>query len=96
MLDGCLWVLHTGAPWRDLPRRFGPWQTVYHRWHRWHTDGTWRLILEQLGLAPAAEEPLPAPGPAAQEPVTVPGNGADQPLPVTRPAEATADAGTAA
>ena len=96
MLDGCLWVLHTGAPWRDLPRRFGPWQTVYHRWHRWHTDGTWRLILEQLGLTPGHEEPGPAPEPAAQESVTVPGNGTEQPLPGTRPAEAAADAGTAA
>jgi len=32
VLNGMLWLLRTGAPWRDLPRsRFGPWQTVYHR-----------------------------------------------------------------
>src|SRR4051794_10426380 len=49
MIDRCLWVLRTGAPWRDLPRRFGPWQTVYHRYHRWTADGTWPLILSRLG-----------------------------------------------
>ncbi len=91
MLDGCLWVMRTGAPWRDLPRRFGPWQTVYHRYHRWHTDGTWRLILEQLGLTPLHDEPLPTPEPAA-----VPEGAADPSPPATHPAEATADAGTAA
>ena len=29
MLNGILWILRTGSPWRDLPERFGPWQTVY-------------------------------------------------------------------
>jgi transposase len=31
MLNGILWRLNTGAPWRDLPERYGPWQTVYDR-----------------------------------------------------------------
>ena len=31
ILDGVCWILATGAPWRDLPSRFGPWQTVYGR-----------------------------------------------------------------
>jgi transposase len=35
MFDGMLWRLRTGAPWRDLPERFGPWQTVYDRFRRW-------------------------------------------------------------
>jgi transposase len=40
MLDGILWVMKTGAPWRDLPARFGPWQTVYDRFRRWRRAGT--------------------------------------------------------
>ncbi len=31
MLDGVLWLLRSGAPWRDMPECFGPWRTVYHR-----------------------------------------------------------------
>jgi transposase len=41
VLGGILWKLHTGAPWRDVPQRFGPWQTCYGRLRRWQHDGTW-------------------------------------------------------
>jgi transposase len=34
-LNGMLFRLHTGGPWRDLLRRYGKWQTVYSRWRRW-------------------------------------------------------------
>jgi transposase len=47
-LNGILWVLHTGAPWRDVPERYGPWQTVYDRFNRWRKDGTWATILTEL------------------------------------------------
>ncbi len=40
MVNGVLWRLRTGAPWRDLPERYGPWQTVYERFARWEADGT--------------------------------------------------------
>jgi transposase len=50
MLDGVLWRLHTGAPWRDLPERFGPWKTVYERFRRWRMDGTWARILHALRM----------------------------------------------
>jgi len=40
MFDGILWVLRTGAPWRDLPERYGKWGSVYHRFNRWRNDGT--------------------------------------------------------
>lgn len=33
--------MHTGAPWRDIPERYGPWQTAYDRFVRWRRDGTW-------------------------------------------------------
>jgi transposase len=49
VIDGVLWVLSTGAPWRDVPREtYGPWQTVYERFNRWARDGTWDRILETL------------------------------------------------
>jgi transposase len=49
VINGVLWVLHTGAPWRDLPRvTYGPWQTVYERFNRWSKDGTWGRLLEAL------------------------------------------------
>ncbi len=38
----------TGCPWRDLPERFGPWQTAWKRHARFSKDGTWDRILEQL------------------------------------------------
>lgn len=49
VINGILWVLHTGAPWRDLPRAtYGPWQTVYERFNRWSKDGTWGRLVEAL------------------------------------------------
>ena len=50
MLDGVLWVLHTGAPWRDLPERFGPWQTVYDHFRNWRKGGVFAAIIEALQL----------------------------------------------
>src|SRR5436190_21196629 len=50
IVNGILWHLHTGAPWRDLPERYGPWQTVYDRFNRWRQDGTWAKILDALLL----------------------------------------------
>jgi transposase len=50
LVNGILWHLHTGAPWRDLPERYGPWQTVYDRFNRWRRDGTWAKILDALLL----------------------------------------------
>jgi transposase len=50
MLDGVFWVLHTGAPWRDLPERFGPWQTVYDHFRNWRKAGVFAAIIEALQL----------------------------------------------
>jgi transposase len=41
VLGGIVWKLHTGRPWRDVPERFGPWQTCSGRLRRWQRDGTW-------------------------------------------------------
>lgn len=47
-LNGILWILKTGAPWRDLPPCYGPWQSVYDRFNRWCADGTWDLLHRSL------------------------------------------------
>jgi len=45
VVNGILCKLRTGAPWRDLPGRYGPWQTCYDRFVRWRRDGTWDTLL---------------------------------------------------
>jgi len=45
VINGILWKLRTGAPWRDLPERYGPWKTCHERLRRWTADGTWDRIL---------------------------------------------------
>jgi transposase len=48
ILNGIFWKLHTGAQWRDIPERYGPWSTLYDRQRRWCQDGTWDRILTAL------------------------------------------------
>lgn len=48
IVEGILWRLRAGAPWRDLPERYGPWQTVYSRFRRWHAAGVWARALAAL------------------------------------------------
>ena len=48
LIDGIRWRTRTGAPWRDVPARYGPWQTVSGLFRRWQRDGTWQQILTQL------------------------------------------------
>jgi transposase len=45
MLEAMVWRFRVGAPWRDLPERYGPWQTVYDRFNRWSADGTFDRLL---------------------------------------------------
>ena len=47
MIEAIAWKYRTGSPWRELPERFGPWQTVYERHNRWSADGTWARLLAQ-------------------------------------------------
>ncbi|NJO75076.1 MAG: IS5 family transposase [Leptolyngbyaceae cyanobacterium RM1_406_9] len=47
-INGILWVLRTGAPWRDLPGRYGAWATVSGRFYRWQRNGLWQQILQTL------------------------------------------------
>ena len=48
VLEGILWVLRTGAPWRDLPERYGSWRTVFSRFRRWQQAGVWDRVLAEL------------------------------------------------
>jgi len=48
IINGILWVLRTGAPWRDLPERYGPWPTVASRFYRWRQDGLWERLLASV------------------------------------------------
>ncbi|GAB2860049.1 hypothetical protein GCM10022221_69530 [Actinocorallia aurea] len=48
VLNGILWKLVTGVPWRDLPERYGNWKTVYERYRRWAGDGTFDRLLEHV------------------------------------------------
>lgn len=50
MMNGILWVLHSGAPWRDLPERYGSWKTVYERFRRWRDEGFFDRLLERLQM----------------------------------------------
>ena len=50
MLNGIFWRLNTGAPWRDLPERYGPWQTVYDRFAELRRSGLLDRILARLQL----------------------------------------------
>lgn len=50
MLNAMFWLLHTGAPWRDLPERFGPWKTVYNTFARWRKAGVFQRMLDALQI----------------------------------------------
>lgn len=44
-LNGIVWKIRAGAAWRDVPARYGPWQSVYTRFRRWALDGTFTRML---------------------------------------------------
>ena len=48
IVNGILWILRTGAPWRDLPERYGSWSTVASRFYRWRSQGIWDRVLAEL------------------------------------------------
>jgi transposase len=55
ILNGILWILRTGAPWRDLPERYGPWRTVASRFYRWRKAGIWDRIFAEVQRLGEAE-----------------------------------------
>jgi len=51
VLDGIFWIRRSGAPWRNLPERYGPYTTCYNRFVRWRWAGVWDRIVESLADA---------------------------------------------
>jgi transposase len=49
-VNAVLWIARTGAPWRDLPERFGKWKTVFNRFANWSKRGVWRRVFKELQL----------------------------------------------
>jgi len=47
-VNGVIWIARSGAPWRDLPERYGKWNTVFTRFNRWSKTGVWQRIFEAL------------------------------------------------
>jgi transposase len=47
-VDAVLWIGKTGAPWRDLPERFGDWNSVWKRFDRWAQKGVWQRLFAAL------------------------------------------------
>ena len=56
ILNGLVWLARSGAPWRDLPERYGSWQTVYSRFRKWIDDGILDNIFRVLSLEAELEE----------------------------------------
>jgi transposase len=51
VLNGIFWVLRSGAPWRDLPERYGPRTTCYNRFIRWRKGGVWDRLMDAIAAA---------------------------------------------
>lgn len=58
IINGILWILRTGAPWRDLPERYGAWSTVAGRFYHWRKIGVWQQVLTTLQAKADAEGKL--------------------------------------
>lgn len=55
-VEAVLWISRTGSPWRDLPRQFGPWNSVYQRFARWSRRGVWYHVFVHLAQDADFEE----------------------------------------
>lgn len=56
LLNGVLWIMHTGAPWRDFPEYYGPWQTVYKRFSQWEKDEKLKQLFESVRKNPDMQD----------------------------------------
>jgi transposase len=57
-LEGVLWIVRTGAPWRDLPACFGNWFAVWKRFRRWALNGVFERLFQELSGEPDFEYAL--------------------------------------
>jgi transposase len=47
-VNAVIWIARSGAPWRDLPERFGLWNSVFQRFNRWAKAGVWQRVMQTL------------------------------------------------
>jgi putative transposase len=59
-VEGVLWIVRTGSPWRDLPETFGDWNSVFRRFSRWSIKGVWYRMFEAMSDDPEAHGRAPA------------------------------------
>jgi transposase len=55
-VEAVLWIARVGAPWRDLPETFGPWNSAYKRFSRWSASGVWHRVFAELARDADFEE----------------------------------------
>lgn len=48
MLNGMMWIARSGAQWRELPEKYGPWQTVYSKYRKWKREGVLEKVFKAL------------------------------------------------
>lgn len=51
VLNGIFWCLRSGAPWADMPARYGPPTTIYNRFNRWRKAGVWDRLMDAITKA---------------------------------------------
>ena len=56
-LEAVIWILRSGAPWRDLAERFGRWEGIYRRYRRWALTGRWERLRSALSSAAISDAP---------------------------------------
>ena len=54
-VEGVLWIVRTGSPWRDLPEVFGEWNSVFKRFDRWSRKGVWQGLFAAMSDDPDFE-----------------------------------------
>jgi transposase len=47
-VNAVIWIARSGAPWRDLPERFGAWNSVFQRFKRWSKSGVWSRVFQTI------------------------------------------------
>ena len=75
MLNAMVWLMRSGASWKDLPVRFGPWKSVHSRYRRWQDSGVFQQVFEELGYDEEDMGELSMLSPAIRAQMTAAGSG---------------------